>query len=502
MIYVSDTYRPFPAVRHVGVGISFGVFDLTAKPNATWSSSEDGAIGEMWYTLNDKRAVSGKYATLEPGLWRLDGSYQLLPDDLVGYETGWWSSSVSGEDGVFADAPWVQYDFSVPVSTIGWDLFYDGKAKQFPARTLVTVYNADGSARESREFSASSSTQFLDWPVEEYYGVRFTFLQTSEPRRRVRFLEIVFGHSEAFDGNTIERCTMRYSLDPIAETFPSAELEFTFDNSDKKYNLLSPDGLYQYLQEGQHLDTSISIDGESVSMGSFYFSAAAVSGNVILPTVRGNDIVFALDTDTFRGGDGTEMTLSDAVALVLAGSELRVMYGDGVADRPVVMALRECSKREALRLLAQAAMCSVWCDRRGNIRMESIAITDPTQELTSHELYDYSGVSIAEPVDMAEVVVSGADGDVIYTAGSGRNVKTISNPCVAPSAGADVAAWVLAWANRRKIYKAKNRCDPAVELGDTNRIADIYGNKGLAVVTSLEVEYTGGLSAVTGGVGE
>jgi hypothetical protein len=237
-------------------------------------------------------------------------------------------------------------------------------------------------------------------------------------------------------------------------------------------------------------------------MGSFYFSSAAVSGNVILPTVRGNDIVFALDSDTFRGGDGTEMTLSDAVALVLAGSELRVMYGDGVADRPVVMALRECSKREALRLLAQAAMCSVWCDRRGNIRMESIAITDPVQELTSHELYDYSGVSIAEPVDMAEVVVSGADGDVIYTAGSGRNVKTISNPCVAPSAGADVAAWVLAWANRRKIYKAKNRCDPAVELGDTNRIADIYGNKGLAVVTSLEVEYTGGLSAVTGGVGE
>lgn len=569
MISVSAGYNPFPPVRHVGIGISFGVFDLSAKPSAVVSASEVGTMDRLRQTINDNRTVTAKYATLEPGLWRLDGSYSILPDELANVETGWWSSAVSGADGTFqasgtaqrpasaglissgdtvtaqipdadlsggasvtvsgsADiltlsdtdggvsvsaldvgvsggpAPWIRYDFPAPVSTIGWDLYFDAKSGQYPTQILVTLYGADGSETLEQSFATSGAVQFLELAAEDYYGVKFTFLATSEPFRRVRFAEIVFGHSELFDANTIGRCVMRYSLDPIAETFPSAEIEFTFDNSDKKYNLLSPEGLYEYLQEGQHIDASISIDGEPVHMGAFYFASASASDNVIIPTITGSDVVLSLDDPVFTGGYGTETTLSDAVSQVLAGLDIPVRFGGDAASRAVVPALQSVSKREALRLLAQAAMCSIWCDRRGVIRVESLALGEPVQELTPNELYDYSGVSVADPVDMAEVIVKNpySGTEIVYTAGGGKNVKSISNPCVAPSMGDAVAAWVLAWANRRKLYAVKNRCDPATELGDTNRIHDIYGNKGTAVITSIEAEYTGGLSAVTGGIGQ
>jgi hypothetical protein len=568
MISVSDRYNPFPPVRHVGLGVTFGVFSISAKPSADVYASETGALDRLRQTINDNRAATGKYATLEPGLWRLDGSYSILPDDLASVETGWWSSSLSGSDGVFAlqgasvraafggitstddtvtltvpggtlsgdvvlsapsdtmqlsdrsgamvvtvtgsgggsggSAPWVQYSFPSPISTIGWDLFFDGKSGQYPTAVLVTVYYANGNAAE-HTFSTSGTVQYLELAAEDYTGVRFTFLSTSEPLRRVRLLEVVFGHSEAFDANSVGGCVLRYALDPISEAFPSAEIEFTFDNSDKKYNLLSPEGLYEYLQEGQHIDASVSIDGEPVHMGSYYFRTAEVSDNIIMPTIRGSDIVLSLDEEAFAGGSGAEMALSDAVALVLAGLDIPVQFGGDAGSRTVIPALQSVSRREALRLLAQAAMCAVWCDRRGVIRMESLSLGDPLQELTSNELYDFSGVSIADPVDMAEVVVRNPfiDGDgIVYTAGSGKNVRSINNPCVAPSMGDAVAAWVLAWSNRRKVYAVKNRCDPAVELGDTIRIHDIYGGRGTAVVTSIEVEYTGGLSAVTGGVGQ
>jgi hypothetical protein len=240
-------------------------------------------------------------------------------------------------------------------------------------------------------------------------------------------------------------------------------------------------------------------------MGSYYFRTAEVSSNIIMPTIRGSDIVLSLDEEAFVSGSGAEMTLSEAVALVLSGLDISVQFGGDAGSRTVIPALQSVSRREALRLLAQAAMCAVWCDRRGVIRMESLSLGDPLQELTANELYDYSGVSIADPVDMAEVVVRNPfiDGDgIVYTSGSGKNVRSINNPCVVPSVGDSVAAWVLAWSNRRKRYAVKNRCDPAVELGDTIRIHDIYGGRGTAVVTSIEVEYTGGLSAVTGGVGQ
>ena len=132
-----------------------------------------------------------------------------------------------------------------------------------------------------------------------------------------------------------------------------------------------------------------------------------------------------------------------------------------------------------------------------------------TGYITPDELYDYGGVTIGEVVDGVRLSVkneyrAAADGNMgvmlTYTSGSGENIKSVMNPCVADSEGQAVADWLFGIYKWRKFYKVKNRCDPAVTIGDTINITDIFGNRENALITGLDISYSGGLSAVTEGV--
>ena len=92
--------------------------------------------------------------------------------------------------------------------------------------------------------------------------------------------------------------------------------------------------------------------------------------------------------------------------------------------------------------------------------------------------------------------------DTTITAGSGKNIKSVNNPCVAPENYQSVAAWLLAQYNRRKIYSVKNRGNPALETGDTIKISDAFAQNENAVQTGMELTFSGGgIYAVTKGVG-
>lgn len=113
-----------------------------------------------------------------------------------------------------------------------------------------------------------------------------------------------------------------------------------------------------------------------------------------------------------------------------------------------------------------------------------------------------AGVTPIESVYGSPCVVRGVTTrtktEATYTSGSGKNVKTVSNPCAYN--GQTVADWLLACYNRRVNYKTPNRGNPAVEIGDTITIYDAYGANGNAAVTNIDLNYNGGLAATTQGV--
>lgn len=514
-----QNYNPFPIVRDVDFKISFSVMDTNAKKSSTViDASDTGVFGNVRQTVDEISAPDGKYTALERNLWVLDGTFGVLPDDTENVQTGLWSNAVSDEDGNFADPPTIRYTFADKLSTLGWTLHFDTLANQYAARVRITAYDSDGvTVLDTGEYDNDQAVMAVQHYVGDYYAVEFAFLSTNEPLRRLRLAEVDFGLTKAYDRNSIGSARIVYGADILSRSLPMRELIFSFDNSDKQYNLLNPDGVYQYLQDGQIITSEITIGGIPVDMGQFYFTKADVSRSGIVPEITAHDRIYKLDGTTFEGGTGETMTLSAAVSAVLANYDISVSYSGNAASAMVTLSPPKAQNpptiRECIRMLAQAAMCSVYIDRDGDLRFVQLDLKDAEDgTITSDDLYDYSGVSIADRIDGVTLNVSneyhlddkGNPIRYVYTAGTvdvGALTTSVQNPCVAPENGSAVAAWLLSGLQRRKNYAVKNRCDPAVEIGDTLRIDDIFGNRETAVVTGIEIDYDGTLSAVTKGVG-
>ena len=498
-----SAYTPFAIERNVDCNISFELLDENAKNNAVPSASEQENVSQL-AQLTDGVTTTDKYATLEPDSWLLGGGFKIMPDDVSAVQTGWWSG-LSGEGGTFINAPSLSFYFGgLPVSTIGFTIYFDASAG-VPTQIRITTYAANQTTITAQQTFANARSFFVaDMPVQNYYKVTFEFLATDKPWRRVRVLETLFGIVQNFDRDSLESVSIQYVADHIAEAFPSRQLIFRFDNSDHKYNLINPNGLYAYLQEGQDIHTGIKINGVSVDMGTFEFTSASASDDDITGQIIGNDFVLGALDEAVIAGSNTTKTLSAAVAEVLTG--LGVTVSLEYPSASVVVAYPEgTTRREALRLLAQATCCAIWVDRDGILQMHPLEVGAPDDELNVDRVPSLGGISVSEPVDCVTLTVRNkyADTEVIYTAGSGKRVKAINNPCVAPANGQSVADWILAQLNRRVRYDKQNRCNPAVEVGDTLTIYDAYGGDRDAAVTSIAISFGGnGLSSQVKAVGE
>lgn len=497
----SPAYSPYSDVRWVDFNIRFELLDETARGAAVPTVNGQEDCSQLDQLTDGIETMSEKWATLELNAWGLDGKHKIMPDDVTGLQTGWWGDVLSDENGDFASPPTLSFYFGgAPIDTIGFMLYFDDTADSYPASIRVTTYDADQATIIQQEtFTNNKHNCVIDMPVQGYYKVKFEFLSTSKPWRRVRLAEALFGIVQEFDGDSLESVTISYSADLMAEAFPSRQLDFVFENLDHKYNLINPNGLYAYLQQGQDIKTKAIVNGEPVDMGTFEFTSAQASDNEITGKITGNDyVLLALDEAIFNGGSNTTATLSSAVSTVLSGLDIAVSFE--YPSYTVSMAIPEgTTKREAIRLLAQASRCSVWVDRAGVLQIRPLEAGDPDDEMNADNMPSMGGIGVSEPVDCVVLTVRNeyAETEAVYTSGSGKRVKSIANPCVAATNGQAVVDWLLAQCNRRVKYEKENRCNPAVEIGDTLTIADAYGENRDAVVIGQTVSFNGGLSAKT-----
>lgn len=496
MIKTSETYNPFPVIRRVGFEVEFRIIDVNAAKTVTASSESTAVVSSPAQTLDEERRTQD-YQTLELNHIILDGSQPILPDDVTGLQFGWWSEALSDADGVFSAPPSIRYDFTTDISSIGFTAFYAVP----PTRLRITAYDADGATIASQEFTPEGDAHIYEMPVQNYRAVVFEFLETALPYRRIRMLEVVFGITRVFDETSLANVSLSYAASLTAESVAMRQLVFKFDNSDHEFNLLNPEGLYAYLQDGQQVVARGSIGGEFVNMGSFRYAKATSKDSALTAEITANDIIYSLDRSEFLGGSAETTTLADAIGRVLDGFGVDVDFAGDAGSRRVRMAVPESAKRrEAVRMLAQAAMCSVWTKRDGALLFHPLAVADePDGRLTASELYNYDGISVGSRTDCVELSTMSEFDEVekVYIAGSGDKVVSVRNPCVADENGQAVAEWLLAQYNRLKSYNVQNRCDLATEIGDTLNVADAYGQNANATVIGIEIRYNGGLSATT-----
>jgi hypothetical protein len=499
---VSSGFTPFSAVRDIGMLVRFYLIDPSAKKNGTVSASDSAPGTIAAETISENETISGKFAGLELNRWVLDGTINIPNDDFEGQQTGWWSGKASDENAELGST--LTFEFSAPVSTVGWSLLFDDKMQQYPAQITITAYGSDNAVIATATKAITQVRQNISLPAANYTKLTIRFDKTFLPKTRARLRQIDFGLTETYENDSMANVQIVEEASVSCDAFPSRQISFTFDNADHRYNILNPDGIFAVIQEGQKLLARCIINGESVDVGKFFFTSVTATNSGVTAQLVGNDMAAALERATYESGSAVACALQAAVASVLDGYDITVIYGGEAAERIVVPAIpRKTTRREAIRLLAQAAMCSVWFDRSGVLHIAPLPTDAVSGSITPDDLYNYDGVSISEAVDCVELHIKSdyANIDTTVTAGSGKNIKSVSNPCVAPANYQSVAAWLLTQYNRRKIYSVKNRCNPALETGDTIKISDAFGQNENAVQTGLSLTFDGSLYAITKGVG-
>lgn len=502
MINQEKTYLPYLSERKIDLEAIFELVDVDASSSAKVTASK-GAFFSMPFQTHDKISyMSKKIATVEPDEWKLDGSFFLVKENLDNDEIGYWSENLSDETGN-TDVRLV-FEFASTQTSRGVTVIFDDRTANFATDFEVIAYNSKG--KEISRATVTNNNSYVapaDMIAEKYKKLEIVFTKTNKPFRRIRVAEVVFGYLKAFSNDDIVSLEVNYETTLYASSLPANRLSLTIDNSDKRYNIINPTGIYRYLQKGQGINASALINGNRVQLGRFYFDSSQSSDNSMTATITAYDKMYVLDNVKVNVGKTGVWTLEEAVKAIIKASNISInTYIDpNIKDRTIGRAIpKDTTAREALRLVAQASRCVCFFNRVDILTFVEPKIDEVVDWLDNDNMSRFPSISDKGLINSVEIeaedeYTEGEDGKV-YTA---QNIApdeeerrlSIINPCVINN---DVAEWVLNLCSYRIVFNIDERGNPARELIDAVNVADVYGENRNGITLRQTVKGGKGLS--------
>lgn len=372
MINVSNKYYDAAraAARQFRGQVSFGVFDVTAKGDAT-AAAEQQPFSDVSKTL-DTLTAAVQYGTCEQDQFKVDGSMMPFPDNTAGINFGWWSEVISGADGTFANPPAVTYTFTKVHSSVGLTLLF----AELVQDVSVTAYNGDTQISTKTFTDLNTTEAKLDFPVENYTKLVITILRV-QPYYYAKLLEISFGIEYIYDDTMLTGFDVLEELDLTSNTISINTATITLNNLDQRFNMFNPENEVRFLQERQQLTVKAGLkigdSYEDVPLGKFYLSkwesptnnTTKFTASDLLSLMEGTyyksrmyvrERAEAILLELFA-----EMNLYDAL-----GNPLFYIHSN-VKDVLLSGYIAPMSGRDALQRIAFALGAVVKCDRYGKL---------------------------------------------------------------------------------------------------------------------------------------
>ena len=490
------------------MSVSFGLEDTHARENGV-PSTNGNAYPTQLEQVQLFKGMSYKINTFEPSMMVLDGSGKLVPENLEGMTTGWWSKEMSNGEATFLTPPTLTYKFSVDVTCVGFTLLFDADY-EFAAEVNATTYDAGGNIVSQGVFSNDKSKMIIALASKNIRQVDFKFTKTWLPYRHIRLAGVLFGIKQEFGSGSIVSASLVQEISPAMDTFPSNQFVYVFDNLDQDYNLINPEGLYTFLQDNQRISVYTRINNEDIFSGDYLFQSSTAENGGITASIVGGDFAINLEGSIFNGGATGTWSLREAVEAIKtnSGLDFEINIPDEIATRVINKAIpQNTNSREALRMAAQAARCVMFFDRHNALTASEFSIADtPDDSVTADNAQSLSGVSLATRINTVVLTVenSYAETKAEYIASNLSNaeamrIKTISNPLAYD--GQAVADWLLAIYERKTHFNIPFRGNPALDPADTLEISTVFGVVN-ANISKIVTSYNGGLSQTITAVGD
>lgn len=459
-------------------------------PDITYGTVSSSGMANVCKSeqIHDKEMELVPYATLEANRWALNGQFKLFP--LRGADhIGFLGDTLSGGEGVFSPAVWVEEHFSnvsilqacsIYFPTADWD----GVAADF---TVEVMQGGTAYYTKTVAGNTASSIALDGFTVNNPDAIRVTVTKWSKGNRRIRIPEIIPGLYEKWTGNEIAVFSLKHQGDVSCMTLPYGTCTIKMDNLSRRFEPRSKNGVFQSIEERQGIPVSIGVrlsddTVEYKPAGVFYqYSGGWKTGDNGL-TMQWDlvDIVGLLADREFIPPSILPTTLSGWISALVAqmGENFAGMYAVDpnyasaeasvrVADDVVGMT---CG--DILRYVCMATGTWPRADAEtGYLTAEPM--WNQGSKITLDNLVDYP--TMKANTDIAALFFTLNDGNDTQYVVSGNSTasnetKSIQNPFIKTQSQALTAARAILSTYGGNKLEIVGRGDPASEIGDVDTV--------------------------------
>lgn len=432
-----------------------------------------------------------KYATLETDRWLLDGTWRVFPDDVNDCLPGiaYASDSLSGDDGAFPTAQYVELRFSNVSILQGCSVYFpDNEYDGYPVDFTVEVKQG-GTAYHTVTYTGNASTNVTidGFTVYNPDAIRVTVTKWSMPSRRMRVVEIVPGIYERWDGDMLASFALKHQGDVSCVSLPYGTCTVKIDNQSRRFEPRKKNGVFQSIEERQGIDVSMACrlpDGtdEYKRLGIFYqHSGGWKTGDNGL-TIQWDlvDIVGLLSDREFIAPDTLPTTLEGWIAALVAqlGVNFEGRYTVDPAYASKSVTVRENADVEGQKcgdLLRYVCMATGTWPRAdaetGYLAAEPL--WDQGNKITLDNLVSYPTMKANS--DISSIIFTLNDGNSTKYVVSGNftassDTVSVENPFIKTQADALTAAKLILAAYGGNRIEIIGRGDPTSEIGDVDTV--------------------------------
>lgn len=452
-------------------------------------SESEAAYSQPAQTHNKVFALAPPYATLERNRWLLDGKFQVLPDDYQpSGEVGYVSGDLSGDDGTFATAQYVQLNFSNVSILQACSVYFPGDEFDGVADTFTVAVYQGGTAYYTKTFTGNRASKVtLDgFTVNNPDAVRVTVTKWSLPGRRMRIPEIVPGIYEEWDNSIIATFGVTQQASFSCLALPYGTCNLSMDNLDRRFEPRAKNGVFQSIEERQGIKVSIGVetaDSEPVyqPVGVFYqFSGGWKTGdNGITMQWSLVDIIGLLADRQYLPPSTLPTTLEGWVASIVGqlgiNFESAYIVDPNYANTALTASLADVSGKSCGEILRMACMASgtfpLADAETGKLAVEPY--WEQGSKMTLDNMSTYPVIQAND--DLAAIIFTLADGNQTQYVVSGNstassNTVQVNNPFLHTQAQALTAARLILSTYGGNQLATTGRGNPASEIGDVDTV--------------------------------
>ena len=440
-----------------------------------------------------------KYASLEPGLWMLDGSCSLLPDKAPYGENKFVSSRLCDDSGYFSENPLITLSWGsvhtalLPGFIIRWSELFE----EYPIEYSVRIFNGDELVYSLDNIANDSVLNVIFVDISGIDKAEIEIKRWNLPNHKARLEQFFVGIIQTYNKENIMSFSNSDSIDILSGALPEQSLNFVLDNIGNQWNPLNAQGQTKYLSEQQsiHIQYGMKVDGniEWIDAGILYLAEWNTPSNGIQATFTAKNVLTFMGVPYTGTRTGTLLEIAEAAigqidlpdyATYQFDTALSTINADFSSDT------NDYSVAEILQMVANAGNCIMYQNRKACLKIEPMQSELSDYVIGKQWLYEWPEISLSKK--LRNVIVN--NGLATVQNDTDGADQTVDNTLITTSAQAQsVGEWTTNMLKGRTTVSGTFRPDVRMSAGDVVTVENQFSESGnKVVITSVKYDVDGG----------